>query len=364
MVVDDQEETLISTRMLLEREGHRVLTAASATEALAVLRTDAVDLLLADYFMPGMDGEQMIEAIRRFNRDVQIVLQTGYSGEKPPREMMRLLDIQGYHDKTDGPDRLLLWVEAALKASRQLRQVKDAQAELLESQEQLRRLSSRLLTLQEEERGRISRELHDQLGQLLTAIGLNLDWSLRHCALDVAGVGERLRESKGLVQEAIRGIRELCASLRADELHGRGLAASLRAYAIDFERYSGLSVNFSGPLEHEKLDAEVTRNVYRMVQEALANVVHHAKATTVAIDLRQDDNQMILSIADDGRGFEPGKVSDPKAIGLIGMRERARLIGATMALRSAPGVGTRILLNIPVNRVAGETATRQLPWRD
>src|SRR5438093_8334173 len=123
LVVDDQVETLTSVRMLLEREGHRVLTADSGTGALALLESEPVHLMLVDYFMPVMNGEELIRRVRGRDALVQIVLQTGYAGEKPPRDMLRRLAIQGYHDKSDGPERLLLWVDVALKAHDQLAQL-------------------------------------------------------------------------------------------------------------------------------------------------------------------------------------------------------------------------------------------------
>ncbi|TMA54691.1 MAG: response regulator, partial [Deltaproteobacteria bacterium] len=123
LVVDDQVETLSSVGMLLEREGHRVLTAESGLQALELLAREPVQLLLVDYFMPVMNGEELIHAVRERDCLIQIVLQTGYAGEKPPREMLSRLAIQGYHDKTDGPDRLLLWVDIAFKAYDQLAQL-------------------------------------------------------------------------------------------------------------------------------------------------------------------------------------------------------------------------------------------------
>lgn len=127
LVVDDQEEALLSTKFLLEREGHRVLTAIGGEDALAVFRRQPVHLVILDYFMPRMSGEEVIQEIRKLDEDVQIILQTGYSGEKPPREMMRILAIQGYHDKTEGPERLLLWVDVALKIASQLRKVRETE---------------------------------------------------------------------------------------------------------------------------------------------------------------------------------------------------------------------------------------------
>jgi diguanylate cyclase (GGDEF)-like protein len=116
-VVDDSAEYLAATKLTLEREGHRVLTAASGPEALELLRTTPVDLVLLDYFMPGMTGEEVVEQLRRFNPYVQVILQTGYASERPPRDLLRRLDIQGYHDKSEGPDKLLLWTDVGLKAA-------------------------------------------------------------------------------------------------------------------------------------------------------------------------------------------------------------------------------------------------------
>src|SRR5439155_874389 len=127
LIVDDQEEVLISVRLLLEREGHHVLTAAGGEEALALFRHCPVQLAIVDYFMPRMSGEEVVQEIRKLDQDVQILLQTGYSGEKPPLEMLRMLDIQGYHDKSEGPDHLLLWVDVALKAAAQLKQVRETE---------------------------------------------------------------------------------------------------------------------------------------------------------------------------------------------------------------------------------------------
>ena len=219
LVVDDQEETLISSELLLKREGHKVLLAPNGDEALALHRREVIDLMLVDYFMPRMTGEDLVREIRKRDEHIQIILLTGYSGERPPREMLKLLDIQGYHDKSDGPDRLLLRLDVALKAASQLRHIREHERQLLESRTELRRLSDRLFTIQEEERERISRELHDQLGQLLTAIGLDVDWVIPRAPFDESR--KRLTEAAGLVRQAIKETRELCASLRTGARDGR-----------------------------------------------------------------------------------------------------------------------------------------------
>jgi diguanylate cyclase (GGDEF)-like protein len=121
LLVDDSEDVLEANRSLLEREGHTVLTALSGQAGLEILRTRDVELLVVDYFMPVMTGEDVVAELRTFNRSIQVILSTGYASERPPREMLARLDIQGYCDKSEGPDNLLLWVDVGLKMASQVR---------------------------------------------------------------------------------------------------------------------------------------------------------------------------------------------------------------------------------------------------
>lgn len=115
LLVDDNLEYLSASRTLLEHEGHTVLTADSGPAALEILRSQKIDLVLLDYYMPGMTGEEVVTQLRKFNSVVQVILQTGYSSEQPPRELLKRLDIQGYYDKSEGPEKFLLWTDVGLK---------------------------------------------------------------------------------------------------------------------------------------------------------------------------------------------------------------------------------------------------------
>lgn len=118
LLVDDNAEYLAATQMVLEHEGHKILSALSGPEAIEILKNNpAIDLVLLDYFMPEMTGEQVVTEIRKTNSTIQIILQTGYASENPPRELMRRLSIQGYYDKSEGTDKLLLWVDVGLRAA-------------------------------------------------------------------------------------------------------------------------------------------------------------------------------------------------------------------------------------------------------
>jgi diguanylate cyclase (GGDEF)-like protein len=145
LLVDDNADYLQATRLLLERDGHEVITATNGAEALALLPHHRVDLLLLDYFMPGMTGEQVVAQIRKFDPYVQIVLQTGYASEQPPRELLRRLDIQGYYDKTEGPEQLLMWTSVGLKSANTIKLLyrsRDGLRRILSATPELHKLES------------------------------------------------------------------------------------------------------------------------------------------------------------------------------------------------------------------------------
>jgi two-component system, cell cycle response regulator len=143
LVVDDDATLLGTLEQLLLQDGHTVLTALSGAQAVQLCRDHEVHLMLLDYFMPEMTGEDVVREVRAFNDSTQIVLQTGYASERPARVMLRVLEIQGYHDKSEGPDKLLIWVDSALKAyrrSRALRASRDGLRHVLKVAPELHRL--------------------------------------------------------------------------------------------------------------------------------------------------------------------------------------------------------------------------------
>jgi diguanylate cyclase (GGDEF)-like protein len=146
LLVDDDADYVHATRLLLEGEGHRVVVAANGGDALATVRSERVDLMLLDFFMPGMTGEQVVRELRTFDQQLQVVLQTGYATERPARALLRELEIQGYYDKSEGPEKLLLWTESALKAREALRAVERSRSGMrlvLDSAPVLHRLQPR-----------------------------------------------------------------------------------------------------------------------------------------------------------------------------------------------------------------------------
>jgi PAS domain S-box-containing protein len=218
----------------------------------------------------------------------------------------------------------------------------------LEEQFALRRdLARRMATASEEQRGRISRELHDELGQLLTGLGLGLK-ALEGRTADPAALG-RLQELAGRIG---REAHRIALELRPTALDDLGLVAAVRNYAEEWAARAGVAVDLHLPDPAERLPAEVETAAYRIVQEALTNVVKHAAATRVSVMVERRPGQLAAIVEDDGRGFEPGEVLDPRRpgdpLGLAGMRERAALVGGRVEVESSPGGGTTVYARFPL----------------
>ena len=160
-------------------------------------------------------------------------------------------------------------------------------------------------------------------------------------------IHERLQETRQLVQEVITATRELSATLRPGELRGLGLEAAIEEHVREFERRSGIEVRFSYALHELAIAPETATNIYRIIQEALTNVARYAEATEVGVSLDQHNNDFTVLVTDNGKGFAVSRVTDPHAVGLIGMQERAHLIGGKLVIHSTPGVGTTVSVVVP-----------------
>jgi PAS domain S-box-containing protein len=221
--------------------------------------------------------------------------------------------------------------------------------ELFASRELLEVLAYRLIEAQEAERRNLSRELHDEIGQVLLTVNLNLE-SLRS-KVDPTGM-DRLEDSLNVVNTAIEQIRNMTLDLRPASLDLLGLDATLRVYLKRQATRAGLAVEFTSDLAGQRFPTAVETVCFRVVQEALTNVLRHACATHCWIDMTQTDGRIRILIRDDGRGFDPGAAKERalggEGFGLLGMFERAQLVGGQMEIDSAPGRGTTIRASFPL----------------
>lgn len=212
---------------------------------------------------------------------------------------------------------------------------------LAEKEAQRSRLLQALLTAQEEERGRISRDLHDQIGQALTALLLGLDRNLERP--DPASLA-RLKE---LASITLGDVRRIALDLRPSVLDELGLEAAVRRYARDLHARYGLDVSVLVNLRG-RLPRQEETVLYRVVQEALTNVVRHARATSVSVVATARGGSVRLVVEDDGVGFEPDALAPAEMVGLLGMRERLELLGGSLRLESTPGHGCSVHARLPV----------------
>ncbi len=217
--------------------------------------------------------------------------------------------------------------------------------ELQEYQSRLRELAEFLQTVREEERSRIARELHDELGQSLTALRIDLNWLRGKCVGAGPQVGERLGASLGLVERTVDAVRRISEDLRPRMLDDLGLAAAVEHHVARFSERTGIAVDLAMNREEFDLDGRTATTIFRVVQEALTNIARHAGASRATVRIEESDAAIRLCIEDDGRGLEQN--AGQKTFGLLGMRERIKMLGGELEIAGAPGRGTRIEARIP-----------------
>jgi PAS domain S-box-containing protein len=256
-------------------------------------------------------------------------------------------------------DRLAAGVEDTARRLAESNALLDSEIiERTEAEKGRLRLLRRLVAAQEEERRRIARDLHDDLGQRLTALRLTLE------ALDGSAepseISTMVTRALAMVADLDRDLDFLAWELRPADLEEFGLSHVLGEFVEEWSRHSGVRASFhAGPLETERFAPEVETSLYRIAQEALNNVVKHAHARTVNVLLEQRGASLVLVVEDDGIGFHPAEMSDT-AIGLAGMRERAQMVGGTLDIEPTPEGGTTVLAHIPMRGGSAGLETRAL----
>jgi len=351
LVVDDQQETLESVAILLAREGHTVLTADNGHRALEILESEPVHLMLVDYFMPKMTGEELIREVRKFDPYVQIILQTGYSGEKPPRVMLADLDIQGYHDKADGPERLLLWVDVGLKAYRMIHELR--------------------------ERERVQRELvanvSHEFRTPLNVIGGYADLLLEHRYGDIpAGARQPLQR----VQSAAMNLADLLENLLkyakieagAEVVH----AATISTTSLTDEIERWVMLLGEGTATKFEVDAKVAPasvvsdrvKVLNILRNLIGNALKFTEFGRVVLRIEDGEGGVRFHVSDTGPGispehlrviFEPFRQVDGSStrrhggvgLGLALSSKLAKLLGGRIDVESRVGAGATFTLVIP-----------------
>jgi two-component system sensor histidine kinase UhpB len=254
---------------------------------------------------------------------------------------------------------------ASVTAFQDISQRKQAERELLESRMQLRELSAHLQSVREEERTRIAREMHDELGQMLTGVKLDASWLINQLDEHSPGVMKKAEAMSRLIDDTLNAMRRIAADLRPVMLDDLGLVAAVEWLTEEFSERTGIEVELvmgreqcKKPCDWEcslqwdgNLSADLATAAFRIVQECLTNVARHAEAGQVLVSLLCLEGYLLLQVSDDGKGIPADNGAKPDSYGVIGMRERAHALGGALNLSSIPGEGTTVEALIPIDVV-------------
>jgi signal transduction histidine kinase len=348
LIVDDNptaRETLVA---MLEGEGYDLHLAKDGIQALDMLKQLQPDLILLDVMMPGMDGFEVCRRIRAAPHvaEVPIILLTALDDRD---SLLRGIE-SGADDFLSKPaDRRELM--ARVRTITRLNRYRT----LTEQRENIRRMAERVVAAQEEERQHISRELHDDLGQALTTHLIALRNLQQDLSLSTQILFERLQSLYDQSYEIFVKIRSIARDLRPPVLDTLGLKVALQTYCTEFTRRTHLPVVFESESHLPPLPDMYNITLYRTLQEALTNVVKHAQASQVWVDLGMEDDRVTLTVQDNGLGLtdkQPGS----NGIGLAGLRERITIAGGVLTISSTPRRGTILSAQFPLpgNEQAGE----------
>jgi signal transduction histidine kinase len=342
LIVEDEHIVARDLQQQLLELGYSPIGhATSGEQGLAMATELRPDLVLMDIQLGSeLDG---IEAARqiRTHLALPVVFLTAFAADEVLARA-KLTEPYGYILKPFTERELRTVLEMALYKHK-------AEQGLAEGAAQLRALSRRVLEVQETERRRLALELHDELGQSLTAIKINLQSQARFRSTSPEALGlENIR----IVDDALQQVRRLAMALRPSMLDDLGLAPALRWLTEQAAARSGYELQFQALMQTARLPSEIETTFFRIAQEALTNVARHAQASQLEVVLQQSDEDLVMSINDNGRGFEPqasrGLAVAGASLGLLGMQERAMLIGASLIIESSPGRGCMVLLSCPL----------------
>jgi len=356
LVVEDNAEMLLALRELLEAPDRNIVVAESGENALrAVLKNDFAVILL-DIKMPNMDGFATARLIRKRegSRNTPIIFLTGADEDAVSSFRGYEVGAVDYLIKPMVPEVLrskisvfidLYRYNAAL--TREIAERKVIEEDLRKAKERLRAFAAYIESVREDERTGLAREVHDELGQALTGLIMDLSLLEKRLPKGLEQADGRMKSMFRLVDATTLSVRRISAALRPQVLDDVGLIGTVKWQAREFQIRTGIRCKVDLPAEDFALDQARLTAAFRTLQEALANVARHSGATRVDISLRADTDHFILKIVDNGRGVTAADLRNPKSLGLLAIRERAFLLGGNVDIEGKDGKGTTLTLSIP-----------------
>ncbi len=350
LLVDDNPAKLTALAAVLADLGLDISTASSGRDALRLLLQRDFAVILLDARMPGMDGFETASLIhgRPKSAHTPIIIITAEVGSDAER-------IRGYGSGAVDfifspilPEVLRAKVRVFVDLFYLQRKLALQAEELFNSKRQLRDLANYEEQIREEERKRIAREVHDQLGQSLLALRMDVSLLQERAEILPEDLRERISDAMNHIDTAIRSVRAIINDLRPPVLD-LGLQAAIEWQLEEFRQRTGIAftLQVQGDDYHSDQDDKRATTLFRIVQEALSNVTRHAQATQVEVELKQRDQRLQLRIADNGIGMPECRKAD--SYGLAGMKERIGMLGGEIAITSTPGEGTTLTITMPLD---------------
>lgn len=398
LLVDDDPISLLLVRKDLELCGYRVQTATNGTLAIQMLDSLHIDLVITDLVMTPIGGIDVLKKAKETRPETKVIILTGYGDMASAIEALRLnaddfilksceteelifrvgrcienLELQkkirlAEEELQKAYDELEVRVKqrtAALsRANEKLqteiierKRIEDAlrysNEQIIKEHNQRKALSKRLIDLLETDRQNVARELHDQVGQTLTSIKIGLEMIGNSLDDSQKPLKEKIKVFEDRAIQAIKDLKNISCGLRPVMLDSLGLIPSLRSLFDDVLHQSGIDVQFFSNGIPKRIDPKRSLALYRITQESLNNIVKHAKASKAYVNLLQKEQTILLTIEDDGVGFELNKVMDNqkkyKPLGLVIMRERTKQLGGEFNIESREDGGTLVMAEIPLN---------------
>ena len=341
LIVDDDPLGIDTLKSILEGQGYDITSANNGDTALQKADELLPDLILLDVMMPGMDGFEVCRRIRATPKlaEVPIIILTALD-DRPSR----LLGIDSGADDflTKPVDRqeLRLRVKTVIRLNRY--------RTLLTQREGLRQMAERVVTAQEEERKRLSRELHDDLGQALIAHTLSLRNLQSDLPLQPDLLNSRLNLLIADTNQTINKMRLLAHDIRPTLLDTLGLRSALETHCREFSFRTGLPIIFEADLKLPEMSDVYSITLYRILQETLTNVIKHSHARQAWVELSIEEHNIVLTIQDNGTGFSIEEDASRNGIGITSLRERLTLVGGELTISSSAAKGTIISARLPL----------------
>lgn len=308
------------------------------------------DIILSDHSLPSFDSAGAIALVKLKCPQTPVILVTATVSEEFAVNILQ----EGAADYIlkSNLKRLPSSVQKAIEKSRMIRERQHAEEELKHSYLQIRKLASHLQNIREEERASMAREIHDELGQQLTALKLDIAWLIIKMKNAEAPIVEKMTGMEKLLSTALLTVKKLASELHPALLDKLGLIEAIRWQSKEFEKRTGIKITLEMPEELEGISSKTNIALFRIYQEALTNVARHSGATNVCCTLKKQNDDLYFTITDDGKGFDVTLTEQRHSLGLLGMRERSVMIGGKYQITSEPGKGTKVEATLPVNEIA------------